>query len=346
MTAQDGRRLAIAFAIAIALHEVAAVLIPRQPPTDTAEAPIVAHVTIARIVHTPTPEPSPTPTPPPVKILVPAVVAAGLHARVEPIKRAGAKRPTPPKVHHATPDVSIPTGGQGAGAQNGAGAGSLSNVNGNGNGTGNAGNGNGAFPCGAVDFEARGNAVFNPDTSSYERSNIIAYVHYSDGSIERIPLDWTWRYKSEDDDPFNPASSAPMTFQFPPDDQRAGEPPQVQYIIRYSSKTGHTNLNDQCPNIAPLGATPSPKPQDGKRFHEFAGFDGPAEVEALRAFAGQLREETPLLLRFDAFRDDLQSERARERHDRAHDRVIPRVLGAQVANEHPVDFHRVDRQSL
>jgi len=232
-------------------------LIPRQPPLETREAPIIVHVTLARIVRKPRPRPSPTPTPPPVKVPVPAVVAAGVHAHVEPVKHAGAKRPTPPKVHLVTPAPALPTGGQGAGAQNGVGAGSLSDVNGNGNGTGTAGNGNGAAICGAVDFEASGLAHYDAQTGFYERSDIIATVYYADGSSQRIPLDWTWQYKSEADDPFDPASSAPMLFQFPPPDQIASEPPVIQYIIAHTTPDGRTRLNDQCPNIPP---PPSPHP--------------------------------------------------------------------------------------
>jgi hypothetical protein len=176
---------------------------------------------------------------------------------VEKIKRAGAKRPTPPHVIHATPDVSIPTGGQGAGAQNGRGAGSQSQTNGNGSGTGSTGNGAGAALCGAVDFEASGRATYDQQSGYYERDNIVATVYYADGTSERIPLDWIWRFKSEDDDPFNPSSGAPMLFQFPPEALRASEPPAIQYIISHTTAAGRTKLNDQCPNIPP---PPSPQP--------------------------------------------------------------------------------------
>ncbi|HTV93624.1 MAG TPA: hypothetical protein VMG98_12990 [Verrucomicrobiae bacterium] len=261
MKYQDLRRLAIAFACAVALHEIAVAFIPLQRPIEDQEES-VAHVTIARIVRRPTP--APTPTPAPVHLSAVSQTTAGLRARVEPVKHAGAKRPTPPKVVYATPDASIPTGGQAAGAQNGQDAGSLSSVNGNGNGTGDSGNGNAnsSIPCGAVDFQAVGNAHYNPDTGFYERSNIVAYVHYSDGSLERVPLDWTWRYKSEADDPFNPGSDALMYFEFPPIAQRAIEPAIVQYIIQHTSASGATRLNERCPNIGPLVApSASPQPQ-------------------------------------------------------------------------------------
>lgn len=254
MKYQDLRRLAIAFACALALHEVAVALIPAPKIIESADEPIVARVTLARIVRTPTP--IPTPTPVPVHVLASSQVPAGVHARIERVKAAGARRPTPPKVVYATPDVSIPTGGQGAGAQNGQGAGSLSDVNGNGNGSASSGNGAGATICGAVDFESTGQARYDAQTGDYERSDILATVYYADGSSERIPLDWTWHYKSEDVDPF--ASSAPMLFQFPPVELRSSEPQPIQYIIAHTTADGRTRLNDRCPNIPP---PPSASPQ-------------------------------------------------------------------------------------
>ena len=253
--AQDVRRLAIAFACAVALHEIAVAFIPLQRPIENQEESVVARVTIARIVRTP----SPTPTPARVHVLAPSQTTAGVHARVERVKHAGAKRPTPPKVHYATPDASIPTGGEGAGAQTGTNAGSLANVNGNGNGAGDAGNGSGAAICGAVDFESTGLARYDPQNGDYERSNIIATVYYADGSSERIPLDWIWRYKSEGDDPF--ASSVPLLFQFPPEEQRSSEPPVIQYIMAHTTADGRTRLNDRCPNIPPPPSSASPQPQ-------------------------------------------------------------------------------------
>jgi hypothetical protein len=254
------RRVAIAVACALVLHALAFALIPRQNTTDAPQEAIVARVTLARIARTPTPRPSPTPTPPPTAIAK-AVIPAGMHARVERIKHAGAKRPTPPKVVYATPDASIPTGGEGAGAQNAVGAGSLSATNGNGNGTGSGGNGNGSgpWPCGAIDFESMGGAQFDAATGYYERNNIVATVYYSDGNYQKVQLDWTWHFKSEEQDPFA-SDAVPMLFQFPPAAQRASEPSPVQYIIAHTGRDGRgTGLTDKCPNIPPL-VPPSPGP--------------------------------------------------------------------------------------
>ncbi len=254
MKYQDLRRLAIAFACAVALHEIAVAFIPLQRPIEDQEEPLIAHVTIARMIRTP----APTPTPAPLHTRAVSQTTAGLRARVEPVKHAGAKRPTPPKVVYATPDAPIPTGGQAAGAQNGQDVGSLSSVNGNGSGTGNNGHGDGSAICGAVDFESTGLARYDPQNDDYERSNIIATVYYADGSSERIPLDWIWRYKSEDVDPF--ASSVPLLFQFPPKVQRVSEPSVVQYIMAHTTADGRTRLNGNCPNIPPPPASASPQP--------------------------------------------------------------------------------------
>jgi hypothetical protein len=229
---------------------------PHLAPQQTTEETIAARVTIARIVRTPKPSPTPAPTPQPIRTFAPSLIAAGVHARVEPIKRVGAKRPTPPKTVTATPDASVPTGGQGAGAQNGADAGSISDVNGNGNGTGDAGNGNGASICGAVDFESSEDPTYNEQTGYWDHKDIIAVVYYSDGTSERIPLDWTWHYKNEGDDPLRAGSTAPMLFQFPPLDQRASEPAAIQYIIAHTTRQGRTRLLD-CSLVTPR---PSPGP--------------------------------------------------------------------------------------
>jgi hypothetical protein len=166
----------------------------------------------------------------------------------------------PPKTIHTKPiwDIVPIKAGQGAGAGNKTGAGSLGN-GGNGTGSGNEGNGSGAGACGAVDIGAKGLAVFNNETGMYERNNVYAIVHFADGTSQQVDLDWTWRYKTEDEDPFH-NESAPMFFQNPPRAQRASEPGLVQYIMQHSTEGGHTLLNDQCPGI-PAPPTPHPTNQ-------------------------------------------------------------------------------------
>ncbi len=229
----------------------------------------VEHVTIAKIEHRPLPTPTPTPTPPPRHVVTRAQIVpvpskshvvvpapAGKSAHKEAIKHMGAARPKPPHIHAKPIWDTVPTGGQGAGAGIRSGAGSVGN-GGNGTGAGDQGTGagGGGAPCGAVDFIAHGDAKFNPDTGFYERSNIDAIVHFEDGSSQTVPLDWTWRFKTEDLDPFH-NSDAPTFFQFPPAAQRASEPALVQYIMQHSSSRGSTTLRSDCPNIPPPSARP------------------------------------------------------------------------------------------
>jgi hypothetical protein len=267
--------LLVAIACSLLVHELVAAFLPALEPAVAPESPRTFHVTIARIERKPLPTPSPTPKPTPrptphmvmpTKIVAstpvpsPVPLTEGKSAHKEPIKRHGAARPKPPHVRETKPiwDI-IPMGAQGAGAQRGSGAGSLSERNGTGTGTGAQGNGEGggAAPCGAVDFSASGSAQYNASTGFYERSNVIAIVHNADGTEQRVALDWTWRYKNEADDPFDPGSTAPMYFQFPPKNQRASEPAIVQYIMKYSTPAGTSTLQGdsgpvpQCPNIPP-----------------------------------------------------------------------------------------------
>ena len=262
----------MAIAVSIALHEIFAGFI-HMPSSDNNAQEVVEHVTIARLQHRATPTPTPTPTPKPhpriiahakvvpvpskAKVVVP--LPAGKSAHKEKIKRLGAARPKPPHIVHAKPiwDIAVPTGGQGAGAGTMAGAGSVGN-GGNGTGAGDQGNGagGGGAPCGAVDFIAHGDAKYNSATGFYERDEIDAIVHFEDGSSQTVPLDWTWRFKTEDLDPFHNID-APTFFQFPPKEKRAGEPPLVQYIMQHSSARGSTTLRtENCPNIPPPSAGP------------------------------------------------------------------------------------------
>jgi hypothetical protein len=271
----DVRRLLVAIACSLAIHEIVAWFITPIAPSTTPEPERPFHVTVARIERKPLPTPSPTPKPTPrptPRVVMPSKIVAstpvpspvplteGKAAHKEPIKHHGAARPKPPHVRETKPiwDI-VPMGAQGAGAQRGSGAGSLSQRSGTGTGTGAQGNGEGggSAPCGAVDFSASGPAQLNPSTGYYERNNVVAIVHLADGTEQRVALDWTWRYRNEADDPFNPGSSAPMYFQFPPKNLRPGEPETVQYIMRYSAPNGTSILKGdvepvpECPNIPP-----------------------------------------------------------------------------------------------
>lgn len=250
------RRFLLAIACSIAVHEIVAVTIPpflKQPP-EAKE--VVEHVTIAKLV-TPTPSPTPVPTPKATPRVISLNVNEGKQAIKEPIKRNAENKVVPPKTIHTKPiwDIVPIKAGQGAGAGTDKGAGSLG-TGGNGTGAGNEGNGGGAGPCGAVDFEEKGLAIFNDATGLYEYNHVNAIVHFADGTAQTVTLDWAWGYKSEDVDPFKHAD-LPLYFQFPPKSMRASEPELVQYIMRNSNAGGHTLLNEDCPNI-PAAPTPHP----------------------------------------------------------------------------------------
>jgi hypothetical protein len=254
----DGKRLALAFALAIALHEILAGLIPSGSPPP-APREIVSHIRILHVaMHPPTPTPSPKPVPTPRRIVSRARTiappetkrvarATGASAHREPVRRAGAPRPKPPKVVNSKPVWDIPVGGQGAGAGKASGAGSLGS-GGAGTGAGAEGSGSGAAaatePCGFVTF-------MDPHGAQYDRQthgfwvDVQMSVHFPDGHSQTMLLDYPWYYPSANANPFE-NQNAPMLFQWPPPALRAGEPPLVQYVMQHSAPPGITLLKD-CP---------------------------------------------------------------------------------------------------
>lgn len=250
--------MAVAFAIAVAIHEIVAGLIPRasSPPPEresVARAAIV-HVTV-RSIPTPTPPP---PHPPRVishaRVIAPvephlvARTTSGVSARREIVHRAGAARPKPPKFSNTKPiwDV-VPVGAQGAGAGKASGAGSIG-TGGNGTGAGNAGSGNGAAagtePCGFVTFMDPHGAKYDSQTRGFW-VDVQMSVHFPDGHAETVLLDYPWYYENAAQNPFA-NQNAPMLFQWPPADKRDAEPALVQYVMQHSAQPGITLLKD-CP---------------------------------------------------------------------------------------------------
>jgi hypothetical protein len=249
--------MAVAFAIAIAIHEIIAGLIPRTnspPEREVVSRFEIVHITVRSI---PTPTPPPPPKPPrvishariiaPVEPRIVAQTTTGASARRETVHRQGAARPKPPKFSNTKPIWDIPVGAQGAGAGKASGAGSVGN-GGNGTGAGNAGSGNGAAagnePCGYVEFVDPHGAKFDPQTRGYW-VDVQMSVHFPDGHVETVLLDYPWYYESAPQNPFQ-NQSAPMLFQWPPADKRDGEPPLVQYVMQHSAQPGITLLKD-CP---------------------------------------------------------------------------------------------------
>lgn len=262
------RRLVIALAVAIALHEIAAGAVPWH--TQTIPSAPIEKITIAKItriehrVH-PTPRPTPRPTPKPVvhtKVIAqtqvkPRVVNPGKPAPKQHARRIASARPLVHTQFHSRPaTIHVPTGGHGAGTSRKA----LAQTGGagpGGNGTGESGNGAGTGgaaqahePCGYVDFQPN-EAQARVDQSSgrvWEYVSIL--VHFPDGSEQTVPLDYPFYYESQSQDPFLPGhGNVPATFQFPPAGQRADEPPLVQYVIQHTSPDGYTLLHD-CPKTS------------------------------------------------------------------------------------------------
>jgi hypothetical protein len=258
----NGRRLAVAFAVAIALHEIAVAFIPtfnEQAPPEN-----VSHVRLLLIL-----KPTPKPSPPIVRTHViapqqvkPRIMNPGASAQRAEIKHAGSAYHAPKTQYHSKPIWDIAVGGHGTGAGKNGTYGSLGHGS-KGPGEGTSGNGAGGGPvanepCGYVDFS-------DPHGSQYDKRtggffvDIRLHVHFPDGHVETQILDYPFYYPSEAANPFsdqnaNNPDMANILFQFPPANKLLSEPALVQYVIQHTTPTGHTLLND-CPN-----ATDAPTP--------------------------------------------------------------------------------------
>lgn len=261
------RRLLVAFALAIAIHELMAGVFPgrRQvipPPKET--------ITIAKMVRiehrpSPTPRPTPRPTPKPTPVPVvhtkviaethvkPRVINPGSPSQHQKIKRIASARPQVHTQYHSKPaTIHVPTGGHGAGTSRTAKA-ETGGIGPGGTGTGESGTGTGSGgapeahePCGYVEFEPSESPITDKNTGRIWE-HIAMTVHFPDGTKQDVELNYTWYYPSRADDPFMPGNdNVPATFQFPPADQREGEPPLVQYVITHTTQDGFTTLRD-CP---------------------------------------------------------------------------------------------------
>jgi hypothetical protein len=265
-----GRRLAIAFAIAIALHELAAAFFHSTPAAK--ESP--ERISVAFVAHI---ERRPTPSPRPIVHITPRVISTP-HVQIVPNpapaapKRAalkeGAAKSIAHTVHHAPriAHIAVPriarggaglakrAGGTGAGGTS-RGTGTGAGGQGTGTGAGGRGNGNGTYasanePCGYVEFVPNAEPIYDKSTGAF-RETIKMTVHYPDGHDESTRLDWLWYYPNEAADPWSEQNirlhpNAPVPFQPPPSDKAGGEPPIVQYVVQHSTPDGLTLLKD-CP---------------------------------------------------------------------------------------------------
>jgi hypothetical protein len=256
------RRLAIAFAAAVALHEIAAGFIhgraPQAVDQNVPAEPIVV------TIHTPVPTAPPTPRPTPEPIVTfsahasPAQAAPRAAARVR--HTGGRAAPlaisvTPPPSIHATPGAIALATADAAGVQNGgtgvgAGPGASGEGGANGSGSGGEGNGTGASvqPCGEVWLDpVPGSLVLNKDGSRTVRVHI--EVTMSDGSTVGDVLGWRFKYRREKDDPFAKAGSEiPMLLQLPPPgyDLEATQTAATVFAVKHTGADGYTDLED-CP---------------------------------------------------------------------------------------------------
>lgn len=261
MKKSNTRRFLLALAAALVVHAVIAWLIsPVRPHAGARE--IVAHVTVARIVARPSPTPSPPPRPAPrvnrvrtVAAPQPTVVphtTTGKAARASVVQHVAAPRPKPPVTTARKPVWDVPVGGTGAGAGNRSGAGSIGHGSG-GSGAGSAGEGNGAAggsePCGYVEFSDPDGSRYDPQTHGFWVV-IGMSVHFADGRVAMTQLDYPWYYPSAAANPWSNQNlhdpNFVTTFQFPPPNRRAEEPPIVQYVMAHTSADGYTRLKD-CP---------------------------------------------------------------------------------------------------
>jgi len=274
------RRLALAFAISLALHAaVVAFLHPARvaaPPQR--EVVVVTHlITIAhRPKPTPRPIPKTTPTPQPVRrhpaaVIAPAHVAVATPGHAAPPQRAKRRGQAAPRVqtrYHSTPSpVPVVMGGQGAGAGTGAAPRGGVGPGGAGAGTGASGTGSGAAaaeePCGFVEFvDVGGLNEFDPRTGGYV-VRIRMIVHFPDRHAEDVVLDYPWYYPDEASDPWSPQNTEnpnfPVTFQWPPAAKAPLEPPLVQFVMQHTTREGYTKLRD-CPGNSGASAAPAARP--------------------------------------------------------------------------------------
>jgi len=252
-----GRRVLIAFACAIALHEILAAFVRAPSLQRAGEEPVrVSLVTIARRpVPTPTPTRAPTPrsiatpSPAPQPTITPwprATIA--LVTATHPAPRAIAS-PHPHRIAGgdiATYDAAREAGRAarlagtaGAGVSNGAGGrnGVASGIEGSGNGSGAA---PAQVPCGSPSLI--GSNIRFVDGRYYV--NVEAQITFRDGHVESGHFPYPFVYDSEDADPFTERNKDKDAYlQFPPPGVDMSDAPQAVLIaIKYTRPNGMTLL--------------------------------------------------------------------------------------------------------
>ncbi len=250
------RRFALALVAAVALHALLASILPGFPSLRTsrrAVPPARIHIMqVTRVQPTPVPTPSPAPIAQHASQAVQPIpqTLSGAQAARAQLHAAGGASVLPPPI--ATPVAPAPlpsSAGQSAGAGRKSGAGSLG-AGGTGSGAASTGSGSGASagvtPCGYVNIIA----LQRERVGGYVRVRVEISVRLSDGSAQIARLDYPFLYPNDIGDPFSPEHrndpNYPVTFQTPPPELRATEPPLVQYVIAHSTPEGFTVLKP-CP---------------------------------------------------------------------------------------------------
>jgi hypothetical protein len=276
-------RIGIAFAAALALHEIVAGLWPSSPAPERAQQRVAQEViTITkRPGATPKPTPAPTPkvTPAPHYTLAPrfevrapaALAAATPHAATGGAaapKHVSTVKPKPVARQAAKPASLVAgshLGQQNGGAGTGAGAGNgTSGLGGTGSGNGTTGNGNSgntnAAPCGQV-LLLPGRVDYRPDGTVLQ--HVFAKVIMRDGDVQLGNFPYPFVYAAERLNPFvhddQLAADKGIPVQQPPPGSDVGTmPAPVQVVLKYTSTaTGFTTL----PDCGDASTPPSPGPQ-------------------------------------------------------------------------------------
>jgi hypothetical protein len=271
----SSRRLAVAIALSIAVHEIVAGAIPASPGAPP-QRERIADIRISSIQRLATP----TPSPPPLERFAAithrvqrVTLRAGTRsAAIAQTRAVAVARPVRLTLHRATfalPHAGKPswdvaaassekgsagTANAGAGTQ-GTGAGTQgSGTHGSGTATADANE-----PCGFVTFSDPHGSQFDSGTHGFY-VDIRMSVHFADGSAQSLILDYPWYYASEAQNPWSDRNlkdpAFPTRFQPPPAAKAAGEPELVRYVMQHSTAEGMTLLHD-CPT-SPVTAAPRP----------------------------------------------------------------------------------------
>lgn len=273
------RRLAIAFAISLGIHEIVAGVWPRTPAPPPEERVVTQTVTIATRTPAPTPKPTPVPTPhatpkitpaprytlaPQIVVRAPAAKAAatpaptvgGVAAPKRVVRvRTVPQRPAPPQSLAQGTHAGVQNGGTGTGAGPGAGTGG---ANGTGSGTGTNGNGNGGdtntAPCGDI-YLLPGNLSYRRDGTVLQ--DVLAKIVLRDGTVEVGKFPYPFVYSGDAQNPFRHdvglARNGGIPVQMPPASVDLSTLPEpVAVVLKHTNPTtGTTDLPECSPATAP-----------------------------------------------------------------------------------------------